>query len=317
MKEELFSLESLERLRSPEKLDTLLVVTKPAAWMALLAMAVLAAAIVVWGLFGVMSTTVGGVGIIMDSGGLMDVIHDSGGYLAEFLVKPGMRVKKGQVIALLSLPSIDNEIMISQDKINISKNQHEMMNSLAAFDALVTRRDIMRKIISPCDGLVLDRDVNPGDYVTAGRTSVCTIRRDYRQGDIRATMYVPFADGKKIQPGMMVQMTPSEGDAKRSGYLLGVVRSVSLYPVVLADIVKLLGNPDLAAWLLARVGGAALEIRVDLIRDSQGPGYLWTSTVGERPIPSPGSFVNGTVVVNRQTPIRRLILRFDKWLRNI
>ena len=318
MKKDIFSLESLERLRSPEKLDSLLVVTRPVSWMALLAMAILAASIVLWGLFGVMSTTVFGVGIVIDSGGLMDVMHDSSGYLEEILVRPGMRVTKGDVIARLSLPSIDNDILVNQARIQASQNQREATSNLAAYDALSSSRDVMRYILSPCDGLVLDLDVNPGDFVNASRTSICTLRRDYRRDDIRALLYVSAQEGKKVKPGMVVQLTPGEVDDKNSGYLLGVVRTVGLYPATASDMVKLLGNAEMASWLLGKAGGAAFEVAVDLIRDDhQGPGYLWTSSVGARPNPSPGSFVAGTVVVDRQSPVQRLILKVDKWLKVI
>ncbi len=317
MKKEIFSLESLERLRTPEKLDSLLVITSPVTWMALLSMAVLAASIALWGLFGVMSTVVPGFGIIIDSGGVMDVFHDSEGYVDELLVQPGTRVVKGQRLATLSLPSVDNEILVNRARIPISQNQQEAHSNLASYDAVTSKSDVMRHVLSPCDGLILDLDVNPGDFVSAGRTSVCTIRRDYRRSDIRALFYVPAQDGKKVQPGMVVQLTPSEIEDSNSGYLLGVVRTVGLYPATTADMVKFIGNSETASWLLQKNGGAAFEVAIDLIRDDRESGYLWTSSVGKHPDPSPGSIVSGTVVVDRQSPVERLILKVDTWLRAI
>ena len=46
--ESMFTRESLEKLRSPEKLDAMLKVTSSVGWMGLIAMAVLLSSVVLW-----------------------------------------------------------------------------------------------------------------------------------------------------------------------------------------------------------------------------------------------------------------------------
>ena len=47
-KNQIFSQEALDKLRSPEKLDTMLPITTPVSWMALIAVLVLLFAVVLW-----------------------------------------------------------------------------------------------------------------------------------------------------------------------------------------------------------------------------------------------------------------------------
>jgi hypothetical protein len=67
----LFRKAALDKLASPERLDVLMQVTSPLGWLALLTMAVLLASIVAWSIFGSMSETVYGEGILV-GGGLPD-----------------------------------------------------------------------------------------------------------------------------------------------------------------------------------------------------------------------------------------------------
>ena len=48
----IFSKEALDKLRSPEQLDTVLPITSPIGWMGLAAVAVMMVAVVIWSIFG-------------------------------------------------------------------------------------------------------------------------------------------------------------------------------------------------------------------------------------------------------------------------
>ena len=61
----LFRKVALERLSSPEQLDQLMRITSPVGWVALLALGVLLACGVLWGIWGSIPTKVKGSGILM------------------------------------------------------------------------------------------------------------------------------------------------------------------------------------------------------------------------------------------------------------
>jgi multidrug efflux pump subunit AcrA (membrane-fusion protein) len=73
--------------------------------MALVMMCLLGASIALWSVNGVISESVEAVGMIVDSAGGANVYHDVEGKLSEVLVRPGTRVKKGDVVARLAQPS--------------------------------------------------------------------------------------------------------------------------------------------------------------------------------------------------------------------
>lgn len=102
-----------------------------------------------------------------------------------------------------------------------------------------------------------------------------------------------------------------------SGSLVGVVRSVSEYPVPLKYVEHRLANKELAQWIFDREG-TVLEVTFALVRDnSSRTGYLWTSPVGEEHKPvSAGNFVTGSVIIERNPPIERLFYGISHWLRN-
>jgi hypothetical protein len=147
---------------------------------------------------------------------------------------------------------------------------------------------------------------------------VCSIRLDQRREDIVAVLYVPADSGKKIEPGMVAQLVPSGADQKEDGNLLGVVRSVSLYPVSSSGIMRTLGNSDVVNWIMQKVGSAVMEVRVDLVRDPGSPsGYLGSSKVGNHKPLTVGTICTGSIVTDRQPPLSRMFKKLSQWLRYV
>ncbi|MDR3355234.1 MAG: hypothetical protein LBO21_09360 [Synergistaceae bacterium] len=317
MKNEIFSEEALSRLRSPEQLDSLFSVTQPVTWMALVMMCLLSASIVLWSIYGVISESVAAVGMIMDSGGVVNVYHDAGGKLSEVLVRPGMRVKKGEVVARLSQPSIMSDIDMSRQNIPMSSNIQQVESGISNFDSAVSKWHQAAEIVSECDGIVSEVAVNIGTIVSPGSTVICTIRRDQGREDVSSLMYVPMSSSKKVKTGMVARLTPSGADSSEDGSLMGIVRDVAPYPASNAGIVKNIGNADVAQWIIQQLGGAVVEVRVDLVHDPKSEsGYLWSSIVGNHPKVSAGSSCTGVIVVKRTPPLERVFLKLSQWMRN-
>ena len=70
MQTSVFRKSSLEQLSSPEQLDQLMRVATPKGWVVLFALLALIGVAIVWGIFGSVSVTVQGNGILMKSGGI-------------------------------------------------------------------------------------------------------------------------------------------------------------------------------------------------------------------------------------------------------
>jgi HlyD family secretion protein len=62
--------------------------------------------------------------------------------------------------------------------------------------------------------------------------------------------YFPVKDGKQIQPGMKIQVTPDTVERERFGGILGTVTSVSPIPVTREGAVGTLGNSEVVQSLM-------------------------------------------------------------------
>lgn len=305
--------DSLERLRSLERLNQLFIVLRPVNWMAFAATALLIISIVAWGLFGVMADSVSGSGIFLDSGGLARVVNKSSGRVSQILVEPGARVEKGDIIAIVEQNETENALARQLENMNRAESLREVLSHQSSILTSLSNLYDSGNIVAPASGIISDINVTEGDYITAGSDTFCTIRRDYLRGDMRATMYFPARESNKIKPGMVAQITTNESDPDRDGYLIGVVRKVGAFPVDALKIRNTVGNADLAASLLGSMGGAAVEVIIDPMETDEG--YLWTSVVGNPPPPLIGGYCTGQIVINRLSPLERLFYRMGDYLR--
>lgn len=96
----IFSREALDKMRSPERLDRMLKITNPIGWMGLISIGVLVFSVVLWSVFGAFTEKADGMGMILDSAGVVNVSHMANGKIAQLYVHTGSRVKKG-----ISLPA--------------------------------------------------------------------------------------------------------------------------------------------------------------------------------------------------------------------
>ena len=69
MNDNIFNRQALDKLRSSEKLDTMIRITGPVGWMGTASVALLCLAIVLWSFYGSFTEKAEGRGLILDSAG--------------------------------------------------------------------------------------------------------------------------------------------------------------------------------------------------------------------------------------------------------
>lgn len=313
----IFSKEALDKLRSPEQLDKMLPITTPVGWMALAGMVVLMLSVAIWSVFGAFTVKVDGMGIITDSAGLYDVTHMTSGKIRSVYVQKGDTVKEGQLVARMELPAVSADTDMARQGMNLAASDRDAMDKVYQYDVKKQQQVVQEYIYSEHEGIVDEVMAEAGSLVNAG-SPLMTIRRTQEREELTGTLYVPLDKAKLIKPGMTIQLTPSGADSQKTGSLLGVVRSVSQYPVFAQSMRNsLAGNDQLANYFLNAANGAAMEVKFDLVRDeSSDSGYLWTSVVGKQPPVMAGSSCMGSIVVDREPPISRVFYKLSQWLRN-
>lgn len=110
MSKSLFRKKNLDKLNSPESLDSLLTITKPGGWLAVVMCGVIVVAALIWSIWGNIQMTVGGSGILIYREGVMDVVSIGPGQITDITVSPGTKVYTNTVIARLALPELKKTI---------------------------------------------------------------------------------------------------------------------------------------------------------------------------------------------------------------
>jgi HlyD family secretion protein len=108
MNQNIYRKEALSRLASPEQLDQLMPLTNPRGWTALSTAALLLAVALLWTIFGTVSFTVEGQGVLVRRGGLHRVAADDGGVVSDIVVHPGDEVQPMQKLLHLAPASGDD-----------------------------------------------------------------------------------------------------------------------------------------------------------------------------------------------------------------
>lgn len=313
---QLFSREALDKMRSPEKLDTLLHITTPVGWMGLAAIMLLLAGVVLWSIMGAFTVKADGYGLIMDAGGVRKIAAINTGQVEKLYITQGSHVRKNQQLAQINQISMTMDTIATRNSIDLGSNINDVALRVNAHDAKRTAEEVNEQVYSSYNGIVTELLVDEGTLVRAG-DEICTIRLDEGRSDLTGIMYVPVDKGKRMEPGMSIQLAPNGADISQTGSLLGVVRSVSEYPADQASIVRNLGNAQLAQTILQQVQNSVVEVRFDLVKnDKDESGYLWTSVVGEHKPVTAGTYVTGSVIIDRKAPIEKVFYKASQWLRN-
>lgn len=107
----LFRQSAIDKMASPEQLDTLMEVTSPKGWVALSTLGAILVGIVAWGFVGSCATRVQGQGIFLTANeGLREITAPNQGILTELKIRVGSEVKPGDVVAVLDQPNLDDAV---------------------------------------------------------------------------------------------------------------------------------------------------------------------------------------------------------------
>lgn len=280
MPDQLFQREALEQLSSSEQLDLPIEITTPKAWVATLALLLFLLAVAAWSVLGRLPITVQGPGILLSSP-IRPISSMAAGQILEILVKPGDRVRQGEVVARL-----------------------QPINDYPR----VARVDVE----APFAGIVSHVDASIGQVVQVGSA---LISLTHSRTNLKSVLFLPVNVGKRVRPGMVARISPSTADESEYGYVYGRVTTVANYPSDQEDMLAVLGNDDLVKYFL---GGnsvyqsAPIKVVVDLERDLSTPsGYRWSSAKGPNFGLGAGTVCQSNVVVDANRPIDLVIPYLD------
>ncbi|MEM1394685.1 MAG: NHLP bacteriocin system secretion protein [Cyanobacteria bacterium P01_H01_bin.150] len=116
-KRTIFREKALERLSSPERLDTLMKVVAPRDWLPLGGLALFAMLAVFWSIFGKIPITVAGKGIVINPRRVSQFQSAISGQLQSLKVKNGQCVRKDDILGIIDPAPIRQQLQQQRDKL--------------------------------------------------------------------------------------------------------------------------------------------------------------------------------------------------------
>jgi HlyD family secretion protein len=116
-------------MSSPEQIDQLISIFKPKSWISLMTLSGIVLFVVLWSIFGSIPTTVSGSGILLKQGGIFDVESLGSGIVKDVYVSLGDSIEKGDIIAEISQPSLEQDIKQSEDMLTSLLDRKQEMES--------------------------------------------------------------------------------------------------------------------------------------------------------------------------------------------
>ena len=154
-------------------------------------------------------------------------------------------------------------------------------------------------------GTVAEITAAVGQVLPAGGR-VLTLDVETPDARLVSISYFPVRDGKRIQPGMPIQVTPDPVERARFGGIVATVMSVSTAPVTREGATATVGNAEVVQTLMP--DGGYIEVRARLETDASTPsGYRWSSSRGPDLQISEGLTHSTRVTIEGRAPVTYLM----------
>lgn len=193
--------------------------------------------------------------------------------------------------------------LTQQDLQNSTIRTREIQEAKREITQIQQEIDSQSQIISKHTGKILELTVNPGQVINAG-TRIATIDTDSQEASLEGITFFPVQDGKKIESGMEIQITPQTVKRERFGGIVGTVTKVSAFPITSEAAAQKVGNPQIIAGLVSDREPVVIQISANLKPDEQTfSGFQWSSSAGPQLKISSGTTTSARVKVEERAPI--------------
>lgn len=316
MDTKLFQEKSLAKLKKPEGDDKLFRVVPSLGWVGLATVMIVIFSILIWSFFGIMADKVAGYGIILDKEGINSVSTMASGRIVQQNYSLGDRVQEGDILAYIEQGKEEQQLMYQLEVAADSTSQSEMKRQVAELSSMKKGRNTDGQLRSPYTGVVVNVRADEGDVVSVG-TPIFDIRRDDDFSNLIAMVYVSSFDGARIKPGTIMELNPYRDEETERGELLGKVVRVSQVPVGSDRINYWTGNKEFASMVVNKLGGSAVEVKVELIDDDESKsGYLWNNVLWGDEEVQVGMVCSASAVVKREAPVVKAFAKLSQWVRS-
>ena len=197
---------------------------------------------------------------------------------------------------------VGNNERIEQARLRLAEAERRQ----AALESQLERGSV---IISPDAGRVTELQATAGELLGRGEPALSF---ETLGDSLELVLYVGPSDGKSVEPGMQVQISPLTAAREEYGTIRGQVMQVSEFPSTVDGMMAVLRNSELVRQFSA--SGPPYRAIVRLDRDPGSvSGYAWTSDRGAGLELRSGTLTEAEVTVRSQRPIEMVIPLLREW----
>jgi HlyD family secretion protein len=148
--------------------------------------------------------------------------------------------------------------------------------------------------------------------LVAPGTRIATVEIDHPDEPLMSLAYFKNSDGKRIQTGDRILVTPSNVERERVGSIVGTVLAGSRFPVTRQGAVNDVGSEEIVNALMS--GGGAIEVLARLEPHPQNPArFKWTSPGPDMDFTA-GTTTTVRVIVEQRRPISYVLPLLKTWI---
>lgn len=275
---ELYRKSSLERISSPDQLDTMLKISSPMSWLALAGATMIVVITIVWAFIGRIPMTVTTTGIVTSPDGTNAVYSNTAGTVTKVFVARGDKIYEKDV-----LMEVETD---RKETVQILSDQVGFVGEIVAPEG---------SIITP-NSEVLRLSPNTDSH----QVVVC---------------YILTADAQKIKRGDNAYISLSSSDSKSYGHMVGRVINIDAGAASQNAQKKVLGSENNLNKSFSSDGKAVTAVTCELYpSDSSVSGYFWSNTKGDQLAVNNRDMCSVKIITKQVKPIEKLFEKlFDLW----
>ena len=275
---ELYRKSSLERISSPDQLDTMMKISSPMSWLALAGATLIVVITIVWAFIGRIPMTVTTTGIVTSPDGTNAVYSNTAGTVTKVFVARGDKIYEKDV-----LMEVETD---RKETVQILSDQVGFVGEIVAPEG---------SIITP-NSEVLRLSPNTDSH----QVVVC---------------YVLTADAQKIKRGDNAYISLSSSDSKSYGHMVGRVINIDAGAASQNAQKKVLGSENNLNKSFSSDGKAVTAVTCELYpSDSSVSGYFWSNTKGDQLAVNNRDMCSVKIITKQVKPIEKLFEKlFDLW----
>lgn len=141
----MFRQEVIERLSSPERLDEMMRVVNPKAWLPLAAMGSLVVVALLWSIFGRLPLTVAGQGVLIQPRRVVPFQSPGQGQVLKLNIKAGDIVKEGDVLLTIDQTALNQQLDQERAKLEELLAQNKNTNTLQNRTLTLERENLLKQ----------------------------------------------------------------------------------------------------------------------------------------------------------------------------